>query len=329
MHWLIQLNNFLQSRSIHKNPFFIRWPIKLGLLLVVVPLDIIGITLTSLGLLNRICFGGSVKDRGSWTSMQVTMQRFIGYVYGYCDDHLAVQLLSKTQLIIGLSIILKSIIYENVHVHQFVVERCNFGDQMIKELDSSFEQIVILGAGNDTRLHRLDHLPPYLFEIDAPSTQHYKLSKLKNPNPNVRFIPVNFELESWLEKLILCGFNCSRKTLFIWDGVLYYLTVPSYRSTLRDISKCAKGSKLAFDFGYTDNDRFIARVGVMVLKSIGEPFVSAFNQQQITKLLKEYNFNVEFFTNNTATKRDSSSVPRISYLAHGGINLNLACAVLV
>ena len=77
--------------------------------------------------------------------------------------------------------------------------------------------------GNDTRVHRIAPLPQYVFEIDAEKTQQHKL-KNHVLNEKVVFVPVNFEEESWKDKLhAIAGEEVThRKTLFIWDGVTYY-----------------------------------------------------------------------------------------------------------
>ena len=87
-------------------------------------------------------------------------------------------------------------------------------------LQNGFSQVVILGAGNDTSLHRIAPLSRYLFEIDAERTQQFKMHNLSEKllNEEVVFVSVNFEEESWLDKRRTVGGDdvTHRKTLFIW-----------------------------------------------------------------------------------------------------------------
>lgn len=60
--------------------------------------------------------------------------------------------------------------------------RCNFGDLYLKQAkEENFSQVVMLGAGNDTRFHRMkDELDPTiaLFEVDAPKSQEFKVRRM-------------------------------------------------------------------------------------------------------------------------------------------------------
>ena len=123
-----------------------------------------------------------------------------------------------------------------------------FRDAIIRGLDSTFRQIIILGAGNDSRFHRIPQLPFALIEVDAPKTQAAKLKMLTNCNSNVKFVPGDFECESWIQNLGENGFQKDQKTLFLWEGVIYFLTPADIQSTLESISECAKGSKLVQDY---------------------------------------------------------------------------------
>jgi O-methyltransferase involved in polyketide biosynthesis len=62
------------------------------------------------------------------------------------------------------------------------------------------------------------------FEVDAPKTQAVKCHVLEK-----------------------CGFDPSRRALFLWEGVTMYLDRAAIEATLRKISSTAKGSVVAFD----------------------------------------------------------------------------------
>ena len=80
---------------------------------------------------------------------------------------------------------------------------------------------LIFGAGFDSRGIRFADLnkKTNIFELDAPVTQEAKISQLKKRgieiNPNITFIPIDFNKESLEDKLIESGFTKNRKSLKI------------------------------------------------------------------------------------------------------------------
>ena len=141
---------------------------------------------------------------------------------------------------------------------EFIAARTRCIDDYLEAcLDSGIEQLVILGAGLDSRAYRFDKLigKVRVFEVDHPATQQEKRRKLgvifgKTPN-HVTYIPVDFNEET-LGKLYDFGFQKQRKTLFIWEGVTYYLADESVESTLKFVVKnSGEGSSIIFDYVYT------------------------------------------------------------------------------
>ncbi|HSD90006.1 MAG TPA: SAM-dependent methyltransferase [Kofleriaceae bacterium] len=117
----------------------------------------------------------------------------------------------------------------------------------------SIRQIVILGAGYDTRAARLPRAGTTFFEVDHPATQAAKrerLEKLDNyPIDAARYVTCNFEREDPIERLVANGFSTAEPALIIWEGVVPYLTEGAIRATA---SRLASGldprSLVAFDF---------------------------------------------------------------------------------
>lgn len=97
--------------------------------------------------------------------------------------------------------------------------RVRYFDDFVKSsLDEGLEQLVILGAGYDTRAYRIEGLNKIkVFEVDHPGTQGKKLEKIKSifgqiPQ-HVAYVPVDFEREDLGKKLQENGYNRSQKTL--------------------------------------------------------------------------------------------------------------------
>ena len=129
----------------------------------------------------------------------------------------------------------------------------HIGDIMQREAAGDARQIVILGAGFDTRAYRLpvDGLP--VFEVDHPVTQAQKRQALRgvvDPLPaNVVFVPVDFDRDDLGQQLALAGYDAHKRTLFVWQGVTMYLTPQGIDHTLAFIAgHAAPGSLVVFDF---------------------------------------------------------------------------------
>jgi methyltransferase (TIGR00027 family) len=140
----------------------------------------------------------------------------------------------------------------------FIVARCRFMDDVLTQaLDEGIQQLVILGAGYDSRAYRFGRLKEgvKVFEVDHPATQKDKLSKLERIlGPGglptyVTFVPVDLTRDALASRLSDCGYSQRLKTLFIWEGVAAYLDAPSVESTLAFVaSHSAPGSAIVFDY---------------------------------------------------------------------------------
>lgn len=113
-------------------------------------------------------------------------------------------------------------------------------------------QVVVLGAGFDTRAARFAREGARFFEVDHPATQAEKLSRLQKlaryPLEAATFVSCDFEHEDFLDRLVATGFDREAPAFILWEGVTPYLYEPAIRSTLRRIaSGCHPESQLWFD----------------------------------------------------------------------------------
>ena len=130
-----------------------------------------------------------------------------------------------------------------------------FDEVFYQSLMQKIPQIVILGAGYDTRALRFQKLTLHttIYELDVPSTQEQKRNCLKMkkiPLPeNLVFVPVNFNTDTLGNALISSGYDPARKTLFIWEGVTMYLPADAINDTLSFIKhNSGAESTLVFDY---------------------------------------------------------------------------------
>jgi len=142
-------------------------------------------------------------------------------------------------------------------IMEFIVARARYIDDYLQTcLKNGIDQLVILGAGLDSRAYRFEQLREHVkvFEVDHPATQQEKcrkLAKIFGELPkHVTFVPIDFNEET-LEKLYSFGYERQRKTLFIWEGVTYYLVAEAVDSSLRFVVKnSGQGSSIIFDYVY-------------------------------------------------------------------------------
>ena len=144
------------------------------------------------------------------------------------------------------------------------------------------QQVVLLGAGYDSRPYRIaGGERARVFEVDHPSTQAVKRSRLARMRPparNVAWVPVDFLRESFGEALVRAGYDTGASAFFIWEGVSNYLTAQAVDATLRWVAaNSAEGSTLSFTYvhaGLLDGSvRFPgAEPWVQAVERAGEPF---------------------------------------------------------
>lgn len=175
-----------------------------------------------------------------------------------CDDPLARQMISPAfylfcKLFAGIAE------KRGPGVTGFLVARVRYIDDLLQAcLADGTRQVVILGAGLDSRAYRFEQFKTGVpvFEVDHPASQQDKVSRVKrifgSLPAHVTYLPVDFNTET-LSKLFDVGYEAHQKTLFIWEGVTQYLTAAAVEATLAFIRQnAAPGSSVVFDYIYAD-----------------------------------------------------------------------------
>ena len=127
-------------------------------------------------------------------------------------------------------------------------------ERLAHAIRDGVSQVVILGAGFDTRAYRLTELlkNARVFEVDQPSTQEYKKRRVREAGiavpSNLTYVAVDFRHDNLGDVLAAAGYDPSRKTFFIWEGVTMYLPEAAVEETLRWVAAQAPGSTIIFDF---------------------------------------------------------------------------------
>jgi methyltransferase (TIGR00027 family) len=178
-----------------------------------------------------------------------------------CYDPLAKDFVGR-----GLSILIRSRLARKIAF--WVVERIAPGlagdiigrvryidDRVQLAIREGVSQLVILGAGYDSRAYRLPQpdIGVKCFEVDHPATQRVKTERIRRifgrlPD-NVVYVPIDFERDDLDRRLADAGFDGSLKTLFIWEGVTMYLTAEAVDRVLDFVAtKSRGGSSIIFDY---------------------------------------------------------------------------------
>ncbi len=152
------------------------------------------------------------------------------------------------------------------------------------------DQLVILGAGLDSRAWRLDSLKDTIvFELDFPASQAWKRERaasLPFKAKDVRFVAIDFERDQLAPLLRSSGFDPSKPSFWLWEGVTMYLRPEAVSANLGAIAALsAPGSRIAFTYVRKKNGR-IPRSPVLAL--MGEPLRSAFSPDEIKDLAKSH-----------------------------------------
>jgi methyltransferase (TIGR00027 family) len=114
--------------------------------------------------------------------------------------------------------------------YTYEIMRTKFIDEIVlNEADAGLEELILLGAGLDSRPYRLAHKlgGMRVIEVDHPASQITKRNRLRRlldyEPTNVTFVPVDFSHDDLGRRLLAVGHEMTAKTLFVWCGVSPYL----------------------------------------------------------------------------------------------------------
>eukprot|EP01040_Poterioochromonas_malhamensis_P010173 gene10173-11060_t len=157
-----------------------------------------------------------------------------------------------------------------------------------------FNQLVILGAGLDSRAWRMQELNNVkVYEVDHPATQAWKKEQVKKIEgerqaEEVKFVAVDFTKDDLSLKLEEAGFDRKKKSFWIWEGVTMYLEEGDVRKTMKMISELSEGGGgLALTYLNATKGRNVAFGLNTLLKVVGEPLKSFYEFKEFECLAQE------------------------------------------
>ena len=182
--------------------------------------------------------------------------------------------------------------------------RTRYIDDLVSEaLKDNLDQIMILGAGFDTRPYRLPRIDQTsVFEVDHPTTQAWKMKRVKrlfrNIPAHVTFVAVDFDMQKLDEVIKKTGFDPEAKTLIIWEGVSQYITAEAVDATFRYLlSVATPESRIIFTYinrGIIEGKvNFEGYLPLLVHhERLGEPWIFGIDPDNISSYLSERGFRL-------------------------------------
>nr|WP_181715705.1 class I SAM-dependent methyltransferase [Cryobacterium sp.]QJS06147.1 methyltransferase [Cryobacterium sp.] len=145
---------------------------------------------------------------------------------------------------------------EGQRVYVSLAVRTHYLDDWCGRLlaNQSIKQVVILGAGLDTRAIRLGWLANgvSVYEVDRSDVTELKAHTLGiGTKASWHGVAADLTSNGWSETLISAGFDASKPAVFIAEGLFMYLTDPASRQIIETLhGMAAPGSHLlAVHFG--------------------------------------------------------------------------------
>lgn len=172
--------------------------------------------------------------------------------------------------------------------------RTRFFDRVtIAAIERGVAQVVIIAAGYDGRPLRFATPGVRWFEVDHPSTQADKrtrLSALDIDTGAISFVPLDLNSGELIAALAEAGYDRDEPALFVVEGLLGYLPMDTTERLLTDLRKiAAPSSKLAVAFPLNApqgslRNRFRHRVRAWMVSAVGEPWVTRFSGDDVDRL---------------------------------------------
>ena len=190
-------------------------------------------------------------------------------------------------------------------VNGAIVGRVRFMDDAAsRALEDGIKQVVILGAGFDTRAYRLKGVDDAaVFEVDHPATQKDKLAHVERifgaMPPHVRFVPLDLSTQNLDQVLEKNGYDPLKPAFFILEGVTPYLPLAVLESILTFISgEKDVANQVVFDYlppdvvdgtcPWTEAKNMVKEVNAH-----GEKFRLGFTKNRLEAFLGQYGFEVK------------------------------------
>jgi len=190
--------------------------------------------------------------------------------------------------------------------YPFETARTRHMDEVVlAEVDAGIAQLVLLGAGYDSRPYRFaERLRGVrVFEVDLPELSAVKRRKVRRiageAPANVTYVEIDFTRDDLGERLVAAGHHRDAPTLYLWSGVAPYLPQDAVRQVLRFVaSHGSPQTSIVFDYCFrevVDGEReaYGSRELLARVASIGEPLRSGIPEGGTAEFVGECGLRLE------------------------------------
>lgn len=178
-----------------------------------------------------------------------------------------------------------------------VAVRTRYIDDVLGEaLRRGVDQVVILGAGFDSRAYRIRGIEQIrVFEVDHPAIQARKKDvvarRLGTLPPHVTLVPIDFTTHTLDTVMPGSGYRTETKTFFICEGVTHYLPAHAVDAVFRYVAQSAAiGSQMVFTYihrAVLDGSVTFAGADATLatVRRAGEPYTFGFDPIELPRYL--------------------------------------------
>ena len=179
----------------------------------------------------------------------------------------------------------------------------HFDDLAERAARDGVRQMVVLGAGYDTRAYRIDAVKDSVrvFEVDRPPILAKKtevMTRVLGAVPDhVTAVPLDLEHEDLWESLARAGFSAELSTLFVLEGLVMYLPREAVERLFDGIARHAPaGSFALFDCvpqSLADGTLEEGGAGTILAYTVerGQPILSGFTDGEVEPFLARLGFS--------------------------------------
>ena len=182
----------------------------------------------------------------------------------------------------------------------FLEVRTRFFDDWTLEVvrESKSSQLVILGAGMDTRAFRLPWPSDLrIWEIDSPELFSLKEKRLRSAGAMLALdritVPADLESRDWVSKLVARGLDRRNPTVWLAEGLFQYLPAAVVGQILRGASSASSlGSRFGAEVISEDYLRSVSKQRALLRrKGKGTPWVFGTNDPEA--LFRSHGWHVD------------------------------------
>jgi methyltransferase (TIGR00027 family) len=178
--------------------------------------------------------------------------------------------------------------------------------------DHKVYQVVILGAGYETRAHRLANEQVQFVEVDRPVTQMYKRHLLIRkgiiPTPPIDYVPMDFKTQDPEQTIPRILKQRHYKTLIIWEGAVNNLTASIGNTMFRYFQQFPSGTRFIFNYvdkKILDDPRSFSGANsvVKMLRKMKEQWDTGLTPETLEAFLATYNMKLLWEGNATKYRK--------------------------